>query len=235
VIRTLVVDDDFRVAEIHAAYVAKVAGYCVVGQVHSAAAAYDGVATGRPDLVLLDLYLPDEHGLALMRRLQDLDPPHPDVMVITAARDVASLRAAMQLGAVHYVVKPFGFNRLAAKLEGYRELYDGLSGLDQASQDEVDKLYGLRRSPGVAKLPKGQSVPTMNRILEVLADAPEDLTASEIAAAVGISRPTAQRYLAQLISTGVVEFDLQYGAAGRPSHRYRRRRQSAPATPWGSA
>jgi len=223
-IDTLVVDDDYRVADIHAAYVAKVPGFTVVGQSHTAAAAYDAVRSARPDLILLDLYLPDEHGLALMRRLQDLDPPNPDVMVITAARDVASLRAAMQLGAVHYVVKPFGIARLAARLESYRELYDGLTAISQASQDEVDKLYGLLRSPGVPKLAEGQSLPTMSRILEVVRAASQDLTAVDIAEQVGISRPTAQRYLTQLIQSGFVEFDLQYGAAGRPSHRYRQRR-----------
>ncbi len=221
-IATLIVDDDFRVSEIHAAYVAKVSGFNVVGQAHTAAAAYETVGSLRPDLVLLDLYLPDEHGLALMRRLQDLPGPRPDVMVITAARDVASLRAAMQLGAVQYVVKPFGFARLAERLESYRALHDSLRAMSQASQDQVDKLYGLLRTPSVPKLPKGQSMPTMTRILEVVSDAGEDLSATEIAEQVGISRPTVQRYLTHLIQSGLVEFDLQYGATGRPSHRYRR-------------
>lgn len=223
-IGTLVVDDDYRVADIHAAYVAKVPGFTVLGRAHTAAEAYEFVRSHPPELLLLDLYLPDEHGLGLMQRLRDLPPPHPDVIVITAARDVDSIRAAMQLGAVHYVVKPFGFVRLAGRLEGYRELRAGLTSMRQASQDDVDKLYGLLRTPAEPKLPKGQSLPTMSRILDTVRAASADLTANEIADQVGISRPTAQRYLTQLIQRGLVEFDLQYGAAGRPSHRYRVRR-----------
>jgi response regulator of citrate/malate metabolism len=62
-IRVLVVDDDFRIAGIHAAYVDKVDGFQAIAQVHTAAEAVKAVDRLRPDLLLLDLYLPDEHGL----------------------------------------------------------------------------------------------------------------------------------------------------------------------------
>ena len=89
--------------------------------------------------MLLDLYLPDEHGLALMRRMQTIEGPRPDVIVITAARDVRSVRTAMQLGAVHYLVKPFGFSRLAERLVSYRDMRSRLGNLDQADQaDQAD-------------------------------------------------------------------------------------------------
>jgi response regulator of citrate/malate metabolism len=221
VIRTLVVDDDYRVADVNAAYVARVPGFVVTGRARTAAEAYQQVRDDRPELVLLDLYLPDEHGLALMRRLRDLEPA-PDIMVITAARDVDSVRTALQLGAVHYLVKPFTFDRLSERLIAYRELRTGLSRIDQASQDDVDQLYALLRSPSMpARLPKGHSLPTMTRILDALRAGPGELTAAEVADEVGISRPTAQRYLVQLVRSGLVALELQYGATGRPAHRYR--------------
>ena len=99
-IRTLVVDDDFRVAEVNSAYVEKVQGFTVCGQAHSAGGADTAITSMRPDLVLLDLYLPDEHGLQLLRRVRANTAP-PDFIVITAARDADNIRAAMQLGAVH--------------------------------------------------------------------------------------------------------------------------------------
>ncbi len=108
-ISTLVVDDDYRVATIHAGYVQRVPGFRVTATAHTAASAWQAVHANPPDLVLLDLYLPDEHGLARMRRIQAIDGPRPDIIVITAARDIRSIRTAMQLGAVHYLVKPFGF------------------------------------------------------------------------------------------------------------------------------
>lgn len=222
-IRTLVVDDDYRVADIHAAYVGRVEGFAVTGQAHSAAAAYTAIQEQPTDLVLLDLYLPDEHGLALTRRIQAL-PRRPDVMVISAARDIHSLRTAMQLGAVHYLVKPFTFDLLRDRLAAYRKLRERIARLDQASQEDVDDLYALMRQPAMLRLPKGQSEPTMSRILDALRASPDDVSAAELADAVGISRPTAQRYLAQLVRAGLVDLDLRYGTAGRPLHQYRAHR-----------
>jgi len=223
-IGTLVVDDDYRVAAIHAGYVQRVPGFRVTGTVHTAAAAWQAVRSNPPDLVLLDLYLPDQHGLTLMRRIQTIDGARPDIIAITAARDVRSVRTAMQLGAVHYLVKPFRFNRLAERLVAYRDLHSRLSSLDQeADQDDVDTLYGLlRTTPSSAK---GFSSSTMNLVRDAVRAAAPDTSAAEVAAALGISRPTAQRYLSQLAQQGSVDVILRYGTTGRPEHRYRQRQQ----------
>jgi response regulator of citrate/malate metabolism len=219
VIDTLVVDDDYQVAAVHAAYVERVEGYRVIGRAHSAAETYRAIRRYRVDLVLLDLYLPDEHGLAVLRRLHEEPAPHPDVIVVTAARDVASVRTAMQLGAVHYLVKPFGFHRLAGQLAAYRGLRRRLTTLSEADQDDVDSLYGLLRAR--APLKKGVCTPTMDAVRDAVRAAAADISAADVAAAVGISRPTAQRYLAHLAEHGVIEMRLRYGHAGRPEHRYR--------------
>jgi response regulator of citrate/malate metabolism len=132
---------------------------------------------------------------------------------------MASVRAAMQLGTVHYLVKPFGFAQLKERLIAYQNMRGRLERMDEAEQHEVDTLFGLLRGP--APLPKGQSGPTMARIREVLSGAPEDLSAAEIAEEIGISRSTAQRYLAELARQGTIELRLHYGSTGRPEHRYR--------------
>jgi response regulator of citrate/malate metabolism len=219
-ISTLIVEDDYHVATIHSAYVRKVRGFSVVGQASTLASARAEVRRLEPALVLLDLYLPDGNGLDLVREV--LERPaekRPDFLVITAARDMASVRAAMQLGTVHYLVKPFRFAQLEERLNSYRNLYGRLDRIDEAEQHEVDTLYGLLRGP--APLPKGQSGPTMARIRELLRGASADLSAGEIAEQMGISRSTAQRYLSQLARQGAVELSLHYGATGRPEHRYR--------------
>jgi response regulator of citrate/malate metabolism len=223
VITTLVVDDDPRVAAIHAEFVSKVEGFTVVGMAYSAAEAYEAVLAAQPDLLLLDLYLPDEHGLALLGRLRELDGPHPDAIIITASRDVESLRGAMQRGAVHYVVKPFRFAQLAERLAGYRTVRESLTGMRETSQAEIDKVYELLHLSTPALPPRGANVPTMTRILEAVQAAEQSPTAADISRDVGVSRPTAQRYLAQLVAMGLLDLELQYGAAGRPSHRYRAR------------
>jgi response regulator of citrate/malate metabolism len=224
-VRVLVVDDDFRVAQIHAEYVKKVPGFAVVGVAHTAAACAEAVALRRPDLILLDLYLPDENGLSLLHRLRDGAGPHPDVVAITAARDIASVRAAMQLGVVYYLVKPFRFEALRERLGSYLALSRRSGALAEADQGDVDELFGLIRSPERAPLPKGHSAPTLAAVQGAFDDARDrDLSATEVAEQAGISRPTAQRYLAHLVRTGVLEMNLRYGTAGRPEHRYRRAR-----------
>jgi response regulator of citrate/malate metabolism len=219
VITTLVVDDEPRIADIHAAYVSKVPGFTVLGLAHSAAEAFSLVDAARPDLLLLDLYLPDEHGLDLLQRVHESRGHRPDTIVITASRDVDSVRRALQLGALHYVVKPFGFRQLADRLEAYRELRAGLDKLRETNQSDVDKLFELSRGGGPPSGPP--PLHTMQLVLASVRDSSGKPTAAEVAKTVGISRPTAQRYLAQLVAMGLLELDLQYGTAGRPSHRYR--------------
>jgi response regulator of citrate/malate metabolism len=219
VIGTLIVEDDYHVAGIHTAYVRRVRGFSVAGHASTLASARAEIKRLAPALVLLDLYLPDGHGLDLVRDILEHRDRRPDFLVITAARDMASVRAAMQLGTVHYLVKPFSFAQLEERLIAYRDLHGRLAAIEEAEQHEVDALYGLLRGP--APLPKGQSGPTMARIRELLHAADDDLSAADIAGQMGISRSTAQRYLAELARQGKIELRLHYGATGRPEHRYR--------------
>jgi response regulator of citrate/malate metabolism len=219
VISTLIVEDDYHVATIHAAYVRRVRGFTVAGHASTAASARTEIRRLAPTLVLLDLYLPDGHGLDIVRETLAGKGHRPDFLVITAARDMASVRAAMQLGTVHYVVKPFSFAQLEERLNAYRDLQGRLERIDEAEQHDVDTLYGLLRGP--APLPKGQSAPTLARIREILLSSSDDVSAADIAETMGISRSTAQRYLAELARQGKIELRLHYGATGRPEHRYR--------------
>ena len=223
-IQTLVVEDDYHVATIHGAYVRRMEGFAVAGHASTLASGRAEIARLAPGLVLLDIYLPDGNGLDLLREALELGGPRPDFLVITAARDMKSVRAAMQLGAVHYLVKPFTYAQLEERLIAYRELSRRLDRIGdaeerEAEQHEVDALYSLLRGP--SGQPKGQSGPTMASIRDLLQDASEDLSAAEIASNIGISRSTAQRYLAELARQGKVELRLHYGTAGRPEHRYR--------------
>lgn len=217
-IRTVVVDDDYRVAAIHAAYLAKVPGFEAVGQVHSAAAAIEAVDELRPDLLLLDLYLPDEHGLDVVARLRREDHPEVDVIVITAAKDADSVRAAMQHGALHYLLKPFSFPALRDKLLSYAQMRSRLDTLRTADQRGVDRVYGALRTPDSAAT--GKSDYTLAAVEQLLTGCDSDLSASEVAARTGMSRATAQRYLTHLHDLGRVAIRLRYGASGRPEHRY---------------
>ncbi|MFD3539929.1 response regulator [Streptomyces sp. NPDC058662] len=219
-IHVLVVDDDMRVARINAAYVAKVPGFRVVAQAHSAAEALE-LLTSRPvDLVLLDHYLPDENGLDLVRRLRQRGQG-TDVIMVTAARDLATVQAAMRLGALQYLVKPFTFAGLRARLQAYGSLRRTLDTGGEAEQAEVDRIFGALATAGSPnELPKGHSPTTAELVRHVLRSADGPLSTQQIADRAGISRQTAQRYVKLLDRAGRVTLTLRYGETGRPEHRY---------------
>jgi two-component system CitB family response regulator len=220
-IRTVVVDDDFRVASIHAAYVAKVDGFEVIAEAHTAAEAVEAVDRLSPDLLLLDLYLPDEHGLDLVARLRREGHPPVDVIVITAAKDADSVRAAMQNGALHYLLKPFSFPVLRDKLLSYSQMRSRLGALREADQRNVDRVFGALRVPDQLTGAKGRSGHTLDAVERLLESGDRDMSAAEVAEMTGMSRATAQRYLSHLHEVGRVEIRLRYGSGGRPEHGYR--------------
>lgn len=222
-ISTLIVDDDFRVSRIHALHVTAVEGFSVAGETHTLRETITAVETLRPDLVLLDVYLPDGSGLDLLRHLSTAQD-RPDCIVITAARDVDTVRTAMQLGAVHFLVKPFPAAALKERLTTYRDMRQQLAALsEEPDQAEVDRLFRALRGPDElpATIRKGHSAPTLELVRAAVRQAPEPISAADVAAQVGISRPTAQRYLAYLAEHGLVRLELRYGgSAGRPEHLY---------------
>ena len=220
-IRVLVVDDDFRIAGIHAAYVDKVDGFQAIAQVHTAAEAIAAVDRLRPDLLLLDLYLPDEHGLELVARLRRDGHPPVDVIVITAAKDADSVRAAMQRGALHYLLKPFGFPALRDKLLSYGQMRTRLSAMHEPDQRTVDRVFGALRAPDQLAGAKGRSPHTLEAVERLLVSGEQEMSAAEVAEMTGMSRATAQRYLSHLHELGRVEIRLRYGSGGRPEHGYR--------------
>lgn len=194
-IEVLVVDDDTRVARVNAAYVEKVAGFHVAGEAHSAAEALRQLdALPQLDLVLLDHYLPDETGLAVVQEMRRRGN-QTDVIMVTAARDVSTVQAAMRQGALQYLEKPFAFAGLRAKLEAYAELRRTLDGGGEAEQAEVDRIFGALSAGSEPDLPKGHSPTTAEAVRRALVNAEGPLSAQELADRTGISRQTAQRYV----------------------------------------
>jgi response regulator of citrate/malate metabolism len=221
-ISVLVVDDDYRVARVHALSVAKVSGFRCVGEAHTAAEARKIIEDRRPDLLLLDIYLPDEDGLAFLRSLHATAGPVPDCIVISAARDLHVVRSAMQIGAVYYLVKPFGFGQLRDQLEAY-DRWRGRVAKQQGEADQaaVDRLYSLLHPTPSMHALRGPLGPTMRAVLDVVRAADQPAGATEVARELGVSRPTAQRHLTKLEQLGYIELRLAYGSTGRPNHLYR--------------
>jgi response regulator of citrate/malate metabolism len=218
-IKVLVVDDDFMVAKVHQGFVERVPGFGVCGVAHTAAEALAAIERFQPDLVLLDIYLPHQSGLEVLRQLREADTP-VDVLVITAARDVDTIRTALRGGVVNYLIKPFTFDILRDRLERYAAAHRHLAGRGEVAQDDVDRLFGTLR-PSRATLPKGLTAPTAELVVRALRTTDSDLSAAECAQLSGLSRVSARRYLEYFVAVGKAEVSLRYGGSGRPERRYR--------------
>lgn len=217
-INVLIVDDDFMVAKVHSGFVRQTPGFSVVGVAHTGAQALEEAKKLRPDLVLLDIHLPDISGLDLLHQLRQA-LPELDVLVITAAREVDTVRRALRGGIVHYLMKPFSADDLSERLRHYQRAYSSLAASKTtAEQADVNRVFGLSRRE--RPLPKGCSAETLRMVEQLLKESEKDLSATEAADILGTSRVSARRYLEYLSEEGLVTVQLRYGGVGRPERRY---------------
>jgi len=219
-LRTVIVDDDVEVAALHGRFVAVHPAFAVVATAHSGPEALALIAEHRPDLVLLDFDLPGLSGLEVLRDVRALGGAQPEVIAVTAARDVDSVRQARSAGIQHYLVKPFTALSLQSRLDDVARDRLALlrSGVAELAQSDIDVLIrgGTR---GRAQLPKGLSEATLASVEAALAAAPGS-SAAEIAALAGLSRVSARRYLEYLVDVDRALRSLDYATAGRPSTRF---------------
>lgn len=221
-VRVLVVDDDFMVARLHAELVRSLEGFVVVGTVHAGSAAVAAVGELHPDVVLLDVYLPDVSGIDVLEELRSAGHAGLDVIMITAARDTDTVSRALRFGAVHYLVKPFALTDLADRLRQVAAARRRLAHEAPLAQADIDRVFGAVRAPVPTRaLPKGLSEPTMRLVVARLREQDTEESASEIAERAGLARVSARRYLEHLVTLGWAEVSLRYGAAGRPERLYR--------------
>ncbi|MEU6556385.1 response regulator [Streptomyces sp. NPDC046915] len=219
-IDVLVVDDDFMVARVHRTFVERVSPFRVVGTAGTGEQAITAVDELRPDLVLLDLYLPDIFGLDVIPRLRTAGHDC-DVMVVSAAREADTVRGAVRHGVVDYLLKPFDYEDLRPRLDRYAARRGRLLTTVVRDQADIDRV--LSAGPALitlSTLPKGLSVETADLVERALRDTDGTLSAAECASATGISRVSARRYLEHFHTTGSADVSLRYGAAGRPERRY---------------
>ena len=207
----LIVEDDFRVADMHAAIVDALPGFTVAGTANTLAAARK---SGPVDLALVDVYLPDGSGIDLVREL------HCDSIILSAATEAETVRAAVAAGALGYLVKPFVPTELAARMAGYAR-YRKILSAGNLGPAEVDAaLDALRPRIATQQSPVVAPSPTKDLVLQALAGAGGPMSAAEVAAEIGVSRATAQRYLAALATNDEVKIGLRYGSTGRPEQEF---------------
>ncbi|MCE5171229.1 response regulator [Paenibacillus profundus] len=223
----LIIEDDFRVADIHRQYVEKTAGFAVQYIAKSRREALDYLENSEtiPDIFLLDLYIPDVDRMDLFWKIRH-SYHEADIIIVTAEKEVKSIQEALRGGVFDYIVKPVGEERFSQTFLKYKEYRSILHSKKDMEQGDIDALFGLHRVPDSsarvdAALPKGIDSLTLDKIHRVFTTTEMDgITAVELSSDLGISRSTARRYLEYLVSLKMVKTKLIYGTVGRPERRY---------------
>jgi response regulator of citrate/malate metabolism len=221
-IRVLVVEDDALLADAHRELVGRVAGFEVAGVARSGGEALRFLAAREVDLVLLDIYLPDISGLQVVQAMRARGLA-TDVIAVTSARDLDVVRAAVSQGIVQYLLKPFTFAALRDKLGRYADYRRQVTAPDRTridAQGDLDRMLATLQAPGHPGLPKGMSEDTLAAVIRLLQGASTELSASQVAEEVGVSRVTARRYLEHLAGQRLASRSPRYGGAGRPEYHY---------------
>ena len=117
-IKTLIVEDDLNIAQLNSFSVEQMFRFKEVGIASTIEDARNMISILKPDLVLLDNYLPDGLGIDLIKELGSKEEK-PDIILITAARDVETIETAMRSGVFDYVIKPIIYSRLQESLTRY--------------------------------------------------------------------------------------------------------------------
>jgi len=224
-ISVVLIEDDLMVQEVNRQFVNRVDGFQVIGTANNGIQGLEMIRELKPELALVDVYMPDQNGLETLYKIRT-EAHKVDVIAITAASDIETVRSFIQNGAFDYIVKPFKFERIKKSLENYRDFRQQFDEKEQISQKELDEIFFKTEEIEPEKvedygiLPKGLNHLTLEKIIEYLSRCKEPLSAETVAEGVGLARVTVRRYLDFLEKCGKVELDIYYGGIGRPINKY---------------
>ena len=222
-VTVLLIEDDPMVREVNRGFIEKVEGFQVVGFASNGKEGISQIEELKPELVLMDIFMPEQDGLATIRKIRE-KAISVEVIAVTAANDKQTIREILQFGAFDYIMKPFTFERMKQALDNYRDYREQFTQKDELTQDELDQLLHSQPEQEIKAreeiLPKGLNRVTMEKILQFIEEEKNPISAEEVAEGTGLARVTARRYLEYLEKQMKVEIVLQYGGIGRPVNRY---------------
>ena len=229
-ISVVIAEDDRQIAAIQQRFLERIDGFELVGIAHGLEEAEDLIEILQPSLLLLDVQFPTGTGLDLLRKLR-AENNNIDVILVTAAREVDTLREALHGGVFDFILKPLVFERLQETLQSYRQHLQKLQTLQSLNQHTVDTIVDTKlprqqnnqspAEPGTVRLPKGIDSLTLDKIRQVLQDKDMSLNASEVGEYINASRTTARRYLEYMVSSNELYAEVSYGNVGRPERKYK--------------
>lgn len=187
-LRLLIVDDHEVVREGLAATLAEDERYEVVGSVADGRSALEQARRTLPDIVVLDLRLPDTDGIALCRRFRK-SFPSTAVVVLSTYLSEGTVRGALDAGAAAFVTKAAGLAELRSALERVRA--DQGKGVEELAPQIVERLHNLVAE----RIETIQPTPQQGRVLELAA---QGMTNKEIGSRLYLSESTVRFHIQKL-------------------------------------
>ena len=221
-IKAVIAEDDFRVAAIHEKFLGNFKGIEVVGTALNGKDTMELLDKHNPDLLLLDVYMPDQLGTELLPSIRK-QFPHIDIIMITAATDKEILLNALNYGVEHYLIKPVKMELFHQTIEEYLQKSQLIESKQEVDQDFVNQLFKKSSESNDTReftLPKGIDEITLVKVTNVLQSSESGLSAEQVSEQIGASRTTARRYLEYLITVKQCRAEVVYGVVGRPERRY---------------
>ncbi|WP_458412144.1 response regulator [Schinkia sp. CFF1] len=220
-IKVLLIEDDPMVQEVNRQFIERIEGFKIFGIAGNGYEGLQMIKKLKPDLVFIDIFMPAQDGLETIHQIRKEGIPI-DIIAVTAATDMETIRNVLQNGAFDYIMKPFKFERIKKSLENYRSFRTQMQSKTNLTQKDLDQIRFEKDDYESTNLnlPKGLNEVTFKKIMKYLNEQNNPLSAEEVAEQVGLARVTARRYLDYLAKSGFIMIDVQYGGVGRPINRY---------------
>lgn len=209
------------IAEFNKRYLNQIEGFELTAIANSFKEAISIIQQKDINLILLDIFMPGMNGLDLLGHIRKIHK-EVDVIIVTAACDICTIKKAMHYGVIDYLIKPFEFERFNSALSAYRETQSFIHDRNALSQKELDAHILNKDHALVCQLPKGLDKNTLKNVWTSIQEiGGNTFSTEEIAKIVGISRVSMRKYLDFLKQIEVLHMQVEYGSVGRPIYKYR--------------
>lgn len=221
-LKVAIAEDDFRIASIHEDFLSKADGIEVVFKALNAEETLDQLKQHPVDLMLLDIYMPDQLGIDIIEKLKAIQPDL-GIIIISAGTDKHLVQQTLQKGVFDYIIKPVSMERFLETIEKFKQFKEELERKEEVDQAFLDQYFGRASVPEQEReMPKGIDPLTLQKVVDILKKY-DGISAEKMGEEMGASRTTARRYLEYLISINQCYAELEYGIVGRPERKYFRK------------
>ncbi|RMC59997.1 response regulator [Lactobacillus sp. ESL0260] len=221
----LIVEDDPMVSSINKQYLMRIIKpeNLTVYQTATAKKALAITKKINPNLILLDVYLPKTSGTELLEQFIQHNL-HPNVIMLSAAKDSTNINMALKYGVLDYLLKPFSFKRFKEAIEHFLKYNEVLQKNNTVSQGELDHIFitqDMNNLNDETGLPKGLSDFSLTKIKTAISQLAGEFSNQDVARQSKLSRITTKKYLDYLEKTGKLSTKVHYLKVGRPIKIYK--------------